>query len=169
MNDIMKLAQWFVIAIRKRHWKRADFGGTHMAHAKRLLEMGYKIEEIQGCCFALVRNPDQFDGWGQGWELKYMVTILKGEPPFVEQWLRPPEPPAIYEAHNYDLWVQNWGKKAIRLGMWDGIYACVDEPYRLSAGALRIILGDDDAVQKSLEAKRRNRPSPAASGLRQRR
>ena len=110
-----------------------------MAHAKKLLRL-YKLEEIQGCCLALVKQPERFDGWEHGWELKYMVTILKGEPPYITQWITPPSPPPIYEVRAYDLWVQNWGKKAIRLGLWDGNYPCVDEPYRLSAEALQIIL-----------------------------
>ena len=151
-SDTKALAQWFVVAILRRLWTRADFGGTHMAHAKRLLEMGYKIEEIQGCALGMVKNPSQFKGWTGEWPLQYLSTILKGEPPYIEQWLRPPDPPAIYEGNSYDTWVMNWGAKAVRLGLWDGIYPCVDEVHRLSSEALTIILGEE-LTAASLEAK----------------
>jgi len=141
MNDTVKLAQWFVVAILRRHWTRADWHGVHMVHAKRLLELGYGLDEIQGCALAMVKNPGRFNGWNPEWKLQYLSTLLRGEPPYLEQWLRPPEPPPIYECVRYDNWVMNWGKKAIRLGLWDGDYPCVDEPYRLSSEALRIILG----------------------------
>lgn len=141
ISDIHKLAQWFVSAILRRPWTRADWHGVHVVHVKKLLGLGYKIEEIQACALAMVKNPDRFDGWNPGWKLQFLSTLLRGEPPYIEQWITPPSPPPVYEVRAYDLWVQNWGKKAIRLGLWDGNYPCVDEPYRLSAKALTIILG----------------------------
>lgn len=165
VSETHRLAQWFVCAIIRRPWTRADWSGVHMVHAKKLLELGYALDEIQACALGMVKNPDRFDGWNPEWKLKYLSTLLRGEPPFIVQFLQPPEPPPIYEAHSYDLWVQNWGKQAIRLGMWDGVYACVNDPHRLSAEALKIILGDR-YVQKSLERKAHNRSiSTLASGL----
>lgn len=143
MNDTTRLAQWFISAILRRPWARADWGGTVMSHAKKLLALGYKIEEIQACALAMVKNPDSFDGWNAGWKLQYLTTLLKGEPPYLEQWITPPPPPPIYESKAYDTWVQTDGLRAIRLNLWDGIYPVVDEPYRLPAEALRIILGDE--------------------------
>ena len=152
MNDTTRLARWFVSAILRRPWARADWGGTVMSHSKRLLKLGYKVEEIQACALAMAKNPDRFDGWGSDWKLQYLSTLLKGEPPYLEQWLTPPSPPPIYESRAYDTWVQTDGLRAIRLGLWDGIYPVVDELHRLSAEALRIILGDE-LVQKSLTRK----------------
>lgn len=154
MNDTTRLARWFVATILKRHWTRADWGGTVMAHAKKLLKLGYGLNEIQGCALALVKNPDMFEGWTGEWPLQYMVTILKGEPPYIEQWLRPPDPPPIYEIHRYDDWVMVYGKKAVEMGLWDGIYLPINEPYRLNDKALEIILGDE-AIQAALKAKER--------------
>lgn len=151
-SDTTVLAQWFVSAILRRPWARADWGGTVMSHAKKLLSLGYKIEEIQACALAMVRNPDRFDGWNPGWKLQYLSTLLKGEPPYIVQWIVPPSPPPIYESKAYDTWVQTDGLRAIRLNLWDGIYPVVDEPHRLSADALRIVLGDE-LVQKSLTRK----------------
>lgn len=145
-SDTVILAQWFVLAILRRHWVQADFGGSHMAHAKRLLGMGYKLDEIQGCCLGMVKNPDVFEGWSGEWPLKFMTTILKGEPPYIEQWLTPPAPPPIYETKAYDTWVISWGAKAVRLGLWDGLYLCVDELHRLSSKALTIIMGKELAT-----------------------
>ena len=155
MNDTTRLAQWFVVAILKRHWMRADWGGTVMSHAKKLLALGYKLEEIQACALAMVKNPDRFDGWNPGWKLQYLSTLLKGEPPYIEQWLTPPPPPPIYESKAYDTWVQTDGLRAIRLNLWDGIYPVVDEPHRLSAEALAIILGAE-LTAASLMAKGMN-------------
>lgn len=152
MSDTKKLAQWFVIVILKRPWTKADWGGTVIAHAKKLLGMGYKLDEIQSCALAMVKNPGRLEGWNQEWKLQYLTTLLRGEPPYIEQWLRPPDPPPVYEGHNYDLWIQNWGRKAIRLGQWDGLYLPVNDEHRLGEEALRIILGDE-YVQKSLDAK----------------
>lgn len=142
MNDTTRLARWFVSAILRRPWARADWGGTVMSHAKKLLGLGYKVEEIQACALSMVKNPSRFDGWRSDWKLQYLSTLLKGEPPYLEQWLAPPPPPPIYEIKSFDTWVQTDGLRAIRLNLWDGIYPVVDEPHRLSAKALTIILGE---------------------------
>lgn len=152
MNDTAQLARWFVSAILRRLWTRADFRGVHMKHAKSILALGYKIEEIQACALSMVKNSDRFEGWNPGWKLQYLSTLLRGEPPYLEQWITPPPPPPIYKSKAYDTWVQTDGLRAIRLDLWDGIYPVVDEPYRLSQGALRIILGDE-LVERSLERK----------------
>ena len=152
VSETRKLAQWFVNAILRRPWTRADFHGVHMKHAKSILALGYKIEEIQACALAMVKNPDRFDGWNPGWKLQYLSTLLRGEPPYLEQWITPPPPPPIYESKSFDEWVMNYGKKAVELGQWDGIYGPINEPYRLNEEALRIILGSE-YVQKSLELK----------------
>lgn len=153
-SDTVILAQWFVSAILRRPWARADWGGTVMSHAKKLLKLGYKIEEVQACALAMVKNPGRFEGWNPGWKLQYLSTLLRGEPPYLEQWITPPPPPPIYESKAYDTWVRTDGRRAIRLNLWDGIYPVVDEPYRLSAEALRIILGDK-LTAASLKAKRK--------------
>lgn len=147
-----KLAQWFVSAILRRPWTRADWHGVHVVHAKKLLTLGYKIEEIQACALAMVKNPDRFEGWSSDWKLQYLSTLLRGEPPYLEQWITPPPPPPIYESKAFDTWVQTDGLRAIKLNLWDGIYPVVDEPHRLSAEALEIVLGDA-LVQKSLIRK----------------
>lgn len=154
MSDTKKLAQWFVIVILKRPWTKADWGGTHMAHAKKLLGMGYKLDEIQSCALAMVKNPGRLEGWNQEWKLQYLTTLLRGEPPYIEQWLRPPDPPPVYEIHRYDDWVMVYGKKAIEKGLWDGIYLPINEPHRLNDNAIEIILGGD-AVQVALRVKER--------------
>ena len=152
ISETHRLAQWFVSAIIRRPWTRADWHGVHVVHAKKLLSLDYKLEEIQACALAMVKNPDRFEGWNPGWKLQYLSTLLKGEPPYIEQWITPPPPPPIYESRAYDTWVQTDGLRAIRLNLWDGVYPVVDEPHRLSAEALRIILGNE-LVQKSLTRK----------------
>ena len=152
VSETHNLAGWFVSTIIRRPWTRADWGGVHMKHAKSILALGYKIEEIQACALSMVKNPYRFEGWEPGWKLQYLSTLLRGEPPYLEQWITPLPPPPIYESKAYDTWVQTDGLRAIRLNLWDGIYPVVDEPYRLPAEALRIILGDE-LVQKSLTRK----------------
>ena len=151
-SETTVLAQWFVSAILRRPWTRADFHGVHMKHAKSILALGYRIEEIQACALSMVKNPYRFEGWEPGWKLQYLSTLLRGEPPYIEQWITPPPPPPIYESKSFDEWVQTDGLRAIRLNLWDGVYPVVDEPHRLSAEALRVILGDE-LVQKSLARK----------------
>ena len=125
-----------------------------MAHAKKLLGMGYKLDEIQSCALAMVKNPGRLEGWNQEWKLQYLSTLLRGEPPYIEQWLRPPDPPPVYEIHRYDDWVMVYGKKAIEKGLWDGIYLPINEPHRLNDNAIGIVLGGD-AVQVALRVKER--------------
>lgn len=130
-NKTLDLAQYFVREIIDRHWTPADYGGTHMAHAKKLLKM-YSLEDIKGCLKAVKETPERFN-LPKGFRPQYLTSLLKFEPPLIEQFLKVPDPPPIYQIRTYDKWVLEYGKKAIEQGVWDGVYPCADEPYRLTA------------------------------------
>lgn len=149
-NEVLDLAYWFVKNVLGREWTQADYGGTHMAHASKLIKMKYDPVDIRACVMAMVDDTFEFEGIAPNLELKYLITILKGEPPYIEQFLRVPDPPAIYEIESYDHWVRMHGKKAIEQGAWDGIYLPVNQPYRLTENEIAYILGEEYA-QLSLE------------------
>lgn len=137
-NDTLDLARWFVTQVLGRSWTRADYGGSHMAHAKKVLK-GYSIEDIKGCVLAVRDNPAQF-GFPASFEWRYLSTVLKGEPPLIEQYLTPPDPPPVWSAE-YDQWVIEYGKKAFELEIWDGIYLPINEPGRLTYEQIKRCVG----------------------------
>jgi len=137
-----KLAQWFIREILGRNWTKADWHGSHKSHASKLLKM-YSLEDIRGCIQTLCKDPERF-GY-PGFKLQYMVTILKGEPPYIEQFIAVPDPPPVFEIHNYDDWVLRHGAKAIAQGKWNGIYTPIDEPHRFNYTAIMLMFGEEYA------------------------
>lgn len=129
-SDTTIVAQYFVETIVGRPWTPADYKGRHMKSASILLKMGYDRDTI---CAALdclkERAYEQFGydadklpiGNLEGLEFLYVW----GEPPLIERFTAPPKIPPIYSS-DYDLWVRQWGKKAIERGLWDGIYVRTD-------------------------------------------
>jgi len=97
-NRTTNLAKHFVANYLKRPWTRADYGGMHMAHAKKLLvDLGYGFSEVVGCLDALdsgeltggVPWKDYTEYWGfkhKGWFS--MLPVLWGEPPAIERFLQ---------------------------------------------------------------------------------
>lgn len=150
-NQTKELAQWFVKEICNRPWTPADWGGAHMAHAKKLLKL-YTMEDIRGCAVALHEGDMEFEGWQDGWDLNYLTTLLKGEPPFIEQYLTPPDPPAVYMITAYDEWVRTYGRRAMERDIWGGVYQPINEPHRLDDHEIALLLGEE-AAQASLIAK----------------
>lgn len=149
-SDTFKLAHFFVTEVLCRGWTTADFGGTHMAHAKKLLKMGYKLNDLRACIMSLVDGMFDFEDVPDDFEFKYMSSILKGEPPYIEQFLAIPSPPPVYEVNTYDAWVVLYGKRAIAEGKWDGIYWPMNQPYRLTDDDIALILGEE-FTQRALE------------------
>lgn len=129
-SDTTIVAQYFVGTIIGRPWTQADYHGRHMKAASILLKMGYDRDTI---CAALdcakERAYEQFgydtDKLPQGKIEGLEFLYVWGEPPLIERFTAPPEIPPIYST-DYDLWVRQWGKKAIERGLWDGIYICSD-------------------------------------------
>lgn len=138
-NNTLDLARWFVTKILGRGWTPADWGGSHMAHAKKVLQH-YDIEDIKGCVLAVKEDPSRF-GFPDTFEWQYLITALKGEPPLIEQYLTPPEPPPVYSAE-YDGWVLRYGRKAFEMGLWDGIYYPINDPGRLTFNQVKSCLGE---------------------------
>ena len=150
-NEVSDLAYWFVKNVIGREWTQADYGGTHMAHAKRLIkEMKYNPADIRACIMAIVDGTFEFEGIAPNLEFRYLITILKGEPPYIEQFLAVPNPPPVYEIEVYDHWVRMHGQKAVEDGVWDGVYLPINQPYRLTEYEIAYILGEHYA-QLSLE------------------
>lgn len=161
-NPVYNLAYWFVTEVMGRKWSRADFGGSHMAHASRLIKkLKYAQSDIMACVMAMVDGVFEFQDLPDGFEPRYLISILKGEPPYIEQFLAVPDPPPVYEIDAYDGWVDEHGRKAIEEGIWDGIYLPVNQPYRLTEDDIALILGEKCA-QDSLEAMAKR---PTITGL----
>jgi hypothetical protein len=122
-----------------------------MAHASKLIKMmKYDPADIRACVMAIVDDTFDFEGIAPNLELKYLITILKGEPPYIEQFLAVPDPPPVYEIEAYDHWVRMHGKRAVEQGTWDGVYLPVNQPYRLVEQEIAVVLGEEYA-QASLE------------------
>ena len=149
-NATLDLAFWFVTEVLGRQWTEADYGGTHMAHASKLLKMKYDPADIKACIMAIEDGMFDFEGLPPDFELKYLITIIKGEPPYIEQFLAIPEPPPIYEIRSYDNWVKTYGLRAIESGVWNGAYLPINQTHRLTEDDIALILGEQYA-QKSLE------------------
>jgi len=109
------------------------------------------IHEMKYDPDAIIAALDAIVG-GRYWEFGYEENKLPrlpidgmeilyswGEPPLMERFLRPPDPPEIYSA-DYDKWVRRYGEQAIKCGAWDGIYLR-DDP-RKNEDWLKDIIGD---------------------------
>lgn len=95
------LAQHFVSHYLCRVWTKADNSGMHMAHSKKILALGYTVEQVIKCLERLKRG-DLTDGvpWvayteyhnfkTRGWNT--LLCVLWGEPPAIER-----EPSAIVD------------------------------------------------------------------------
>lgn len=155
------LAYWFITEIIGRDWVAADRMGVHVTHASKLLKMGYDIQDIQACVMNMVEGTFDFDAPDGFLErpMRYLSVVTQGEPPYIEQFLRPPDPPAVYEIAAYDEWIRRHGKKAIECGAWDGIYWPINQPHRLTEDDIALILGEEHA-QRSLERVGGCRTSP---------
>lgn len=89
-----RLAKFFVGYYLQRGWTKADYGGMHMAHAKKILALGYTVEQVVECLQQLARG-DLTDGvpWVEyttyhnfrkpGWST--LLCVLWGEPPIIER------------------------------------------------------------------------------------
>lgn len=96
-----RLAKYFVCHHLKRAWTKADYGGMHMAHAKRILGLGYSADDAIECLQRLARG-DLTDGvpWVDyteyhnfdkpGWST--LLCVLWGEPPAIEREILPHAP-----------------------------------------------------------------------------
>lgn len=96
-----RLAKRFVNYHLKRAWTKADNAGMHMAHAKRILGLGYTVEQVVECLQRLERG-DLTDGvpWVDytayhdfktpGWST--LLCVLWGEPPAIEREVLPLAP-----------------------------------------------------------------------------
>lgn len=161
-NPIFDLAHWFVIEVIGRKWCTADFGGTHMAHASRLIKkFKYDPDDIKACVMAMMDGMFEFQDMPDDFEFRYLTSILKGEPPYIEQFLAVPNPPPVYQINSYDSWVKEYGCKAIEEGIWDGIYLPINQPHRLTEDDIALILGEQCA-QASLGAMIQYGPRIAA-------
>lgn len=104
-----ELAQYFVSQCLKRAWTKADNRGMHMAHSKKILGLGYTVEQVTKCLERL-RRGDLTDGvpWEDytkyhnfkkpGWTT--LLCVLWGEPPSIER-----EPSAIA---NLNMTPEEW-------------------------------------------------------------
>jgi len=121
-EPVKDLAFWFVTEVLGRWWTRADYGGTHMSHASRLIKkFKYDPSDIKACVMAMVDDTFEFQDMPEDFEFRYLISVLKGEPPYIEQFLAIPDPPPVYEINAYDMWVRVCGHRAIEAGIWDGI------------------------------------------------
>lgn len=154
MNEVRDLAQWFVREVLGRRWTQADYRGVHMKHASQVLKLGYALGDVKACIMAMIDFPEGFEAMPEGLELKYILTVTKGEPPYIEQFLAIPDPPPVYEIDAYDDWVKKYGSRAVGDGVWDGVYLPINQPYRLTEDDIAAILGESYA-QVSLEERGR--------------
>lgn len=150
-EPVKDLAFWFVTEVLGRWWTQADYGGTHMSHASRLIKK-YKYDpgDIKACIMAMVDETQEFQDVPDDFEFRYLITVLKGEPPYIEQFLAVPDPPPVYEISAYDMWVREYGKRAIEGNVWDGVYLPINQPYRWTEDDIALMLGEEYA-QASLE------------------
>lgn len=94
MSDTHRLAHHFITQYIKRAWTPADWYGLHAAHAKKILGLGYTVEQVVECLKRLERG-DLTDGvpWVDytayhnfkqpGWST--LLCVLWGEPPAIER------------------------------------------------------------------------------------
>lgn len=89
-EEVLELAYWFVTEVLGREWTPADSCGSHVAHAKKLLKLGYDPVDIKACIMAIKNNTFDFKGLHPDFELKYLTAILKANVvyPYIEQFLR---------------------------------------------------------------------------------
>lgn len=147
-NSTQHLAQWFVSNVLKRDID-FRFDRQHLKAAKELVNPGKGVEPldldvVKWCIEELLKGEFGFTGAVQS---LYVVTW--GNPPYYKQMLeRVKYIPPPYEIRAYDDWVVKYGRKAIDLESWDGVYLGyshpLERPFRLTPAQLLFAINDND-------------------------
>lgn len=104
-HDTLPLVTWFVTEYLGRPMRPEDYRGSHMAHAKQLLQT-YTIADLQGCLLAVKRGVLDCP-----WEVTYLTQLTKGEPPLLAQWRAYCEtPPPGWKTAECELWRELTGR-----------------------------------------------------------
>ena len=152
-NPVKDLALFFIRDIIGRRVTPADFRGRHMRAASILIKMGYNVDDLEAALVALKTRDYAAFGYDSESELPSQLGGMEllwswGEPPLIERFLTPPDPPPVY-SWSYDRWVEKWGRRAIEIGMWDGIYVKQDPE---SCRDWLVGAVGDESFEKSVEA-----------------
>ena len=146
-NPSYCLARWFVEEFCGRTWD-SRFDGQHLAQAKRLVnpKEGEPLDiDVIKLCLTKMRDGEW--KWNKPITSLSAVTWLSSSgAPYYQLAVdyiatRPP----IYEITSYDHWVQDCGRMAIHLGVWDGDYRGWENPlekeFRLNPLQLSEVVG----------------------------
>lgn len=103
---VQPLTQYFITEFLGRTMDRSDYGGSHFAHAKQLLQH-WSYDDIVACLKAV--------RWGLldcPWELQYLSQLNKGEPSLLAQWQTlAREGVPVWKTDEYAKWKELTGRE----------------------------------------------------------